>query len=110
VIDLILQRVAAQDKTIENVLLQVKNLKIHFPRRRKHPFARRSLVHAVDGVSFQIRRGTTFGIVNESGSGKTTTALGIMRLVNITSGQLFLGGDDITHIEGAALRLLRRRL
>jgi peptide/nickel transport system ATP-binding protein len=98
------------DKTSENVLLQVKDLKIHFPRRRKHPFARRSLVHAVDGVSFQIRRGTTFGIVGESGSGKTTTALGIMRLLDITSGQVFLGGDDITHIEGAALRYLRRRL
>ena len=100
----------AGDKTSDNVLLQVKDLKIHFPRRRKHPFAKRSLVYAVDGVSFQIRRGTTFGIVGESGSGKTTTALGIMRLVDITSGQMFLGGDDITHIEGAALRYLRRRL
>ena len=88
----------------------MKDLKIHFPRRRKHPFAKRSLVYAVDGVSFEIRRGTTFGIVGESGSGKTTTALGIMRLLNITSGQMFLGGDDITHVEGAALRYLRRRL
>ena len=102
--------VVARDKSSENALLQVKDLKIHFPRRKKHPFAKRSLVYAVDGVSFEIRRGTTFGIVGESGSGKTTTALGIMRLVNITSGQLFLGGDDITHIEGAALRHLRRRL
>jgi len=100
----------AGDKTSDNVLLQVKDLKIHFLRRKKHPFAKRSLVYAVDGVSFQIRRGTTFGIVGESGSGKTTTALGIMRLVNITSGQMFLGGDDITHVEGAALRYLRRRL
>jgi peptide/nickel transport system ATP-binding protein len=106
----LLTGVVARDKTSENILLQVKNLKIHFPRRRKHPFARRSRVHAVDGVSFEIRRGTTFGIVGESGSGKTTTALGIMRLLDITSGQLFLGGDDITHIEGAPLRHLRRRL
>jgi len=102
--------VVAQDKNSENTLLQVKDLKIHFARRRKHPFAKRSLVYAVDGVSFEIRRGTTFGIVGESGSGKTTTALGIMRLLNITSGQMFLGGDDITHVEGAALRYLRRRL
>ena len=64
----------------------------------------------MDGVSFDIRRGTTFGIVGESGSGKTTTALGIMRLVNITTGQVFLGGDDITRVEGTALRYLRRRL
>jgi peptide/nickel transport system ATP-binding protein len=102
--------VVPRNKTPEDILLQVKNLKIHFPRRRKHPFARQSLVHAVDGVSFKIRRGTTFGIVGESGSGKTTTALGIMRLVNITSGRLFLGNEDITHIKGAALRHLRRRL
>jgi peptide/nickel transport system ATP-binding protein len=105
-----LSGVVTGDKTSENALLQVKDLKIHFPRRRKHPFAKRSLVYAVDGVSFQIRRGTTFGIVGESGSGKTTTALGIMHLLNITSGQMFLGGDDITHVEGAALRYLRRRL
>ncbi len=93
-----------------DTLLQVEDLKVHFPRRRKHPFARRSMVHAVDGVSFKIQRGTTFGIVGESGSGKTTTALAIMRLTNITSGRVTLGDDDITCISGTKLRQLRRRM
>ncbi len=97
-------------KQEENTLLKVNDLKIHFTRRRKHPFAKSSIVHAVDGVSFEITRGKTFGIVGESGSGKTTTALGIMRLVNITSGQVSLGKDDITNVEGESLRMLRRRM
>jgi peptide/nickel transport system ATP-binding protein len=98
------------EKQDKEILLQVNNLKIHFPRRRKHPFAKPSIVHAVDGVSFNIPRGTTFGIVGESGSGKTTTALGIMRLVNITEGRVVLGKEDITHVKGEALRMLRRRM
>ena len=91
-------------------LLRVQDLKIHFRRRRKNPFAEKSRVHAVDGVSFDIRRGTTFGLVGESGSGKTTTGLGIMRLAPITSGRVILDGDDITELKGEALRLLRRRM
>ena len=98
------------DSGATDVLLQVKELKIHFPRRRRHPFAKRSLVCAVDGVSFEIRRGKTFGLVGESGSGKTTTALGIMRLVNITAGRVILAGEDITRMEGKDLRLMRRRM
>ena len=94
----------------KDILLRVKDLKIHFRLPSKHPFAKPSLVHAVDGVTFQVKRGTTFGLVGESGSGKTTTALGIMRLVNITSGNVTLGDEDITHVKGEALRLLRRRL
>jgi len=101
---------AGGGKFSEEILLRVNNLKIHFPRKRTHPFAGRSAVHAVDGVSFNIRRGTTFGIVGESGSGKTTTALGIMRLVNITSGRVTLGNEDITRMGGAQLRRIRRRM
>lgn len=91
-------------------LLRVQDLKIHFRRRRKNPFGAKSLVHAVDGISFDIRRGTTFGLVGESGSGKTTTGLGIMRLAPITSGRVILDGDDITELKGEVLRLLRRRM
>jgi peptide/nickel transport system ATP-binding protein len=104
------ERAAIAGKPSEEILLQVNDLKVHFPRRRKHPFARRSTVHAVDGVSFSIRRGTTFGIVGESGSGKTTTALAIMRLVNITSGKVLLDKDDVTLMDGSQLRYLRRRM
>ena len=67
-------------------------------------------MHAVDGVSFEVPRGSTFGLVGESGSGKTTTALGIMRLVEITSGRVILGDNDIIHVQGEALRRLRRRM
>ncbi|MEN8245221.1 MAG: ABC transporter ATP-binding protein [Thermodesulfobacteriota bacterium] len=91
-------------------LIRVRDLKIHFNRPRKSPFAPKSWVHAVDGVSFDIRRGTTFGIVGESGSGKTTTGLGLMRLNPITSGRIVLDGDDITKLEGEDLRHLRRRM
>jgi peptide/nickel transport system ATP-binding protein len=101
---------AAKARQENSVLLKVEDLKIHFTRRRKHPFAKPSMVHAVDGVSFEVSRGKTFGIVGESGSGKTTTALGIMRLVDITAGQVSLGAEDITHVEGESLRMLRRRM
>ncbi len=91
-------------------LLRVRDLVIHFPLRRKGLFGRPSRVHAVDGVSFEIHRGTTFGLVGESGSGKTTTALGIMRLVDITSGRITMAGQDVTDVRGGALRSLRRRM
>jgi peptide/nickel transport system ATP-binding protein len=94
----------------KEVLLSVKDLKVQFQRKRKHPFAKPSLVHAVDGVSFEVKRGMALGLVGESGSGKTTAALAIMRLVDISSGNVTLGGDDITAIHGRALRLLRRRM
>ncbi len=94
----------------DDVLLRVTDLKVHFPLPRTHLLAKRSHVNAVDGVSFEIKRGTTFGIVGESGSGKSTTALAIMRLVHITAGTISLGGDELTALTGEALRLMRRRL
>jgi peptide/nickel transport system ATP-binding protein len=94
----------------EDILLRVKDLKIQFRLPSKHPFAKSSLVHAVDGVTFQVKRGTTFGLVGESGSGKTTTAQGILRLVKITSGNVTLGDENITDVKGETLRLLRRRM
>lgn len=86
-----------------NALLTVNDLKVHFP------VSASTTVHAVDGVSFQIQRGTTLGIVGESGSGKTTTALAVMRLANITSGQVDLDGTPISTLEGDALRRQRPR-
>ena len=91
------------------MLLRVQDLKVHFPlggglfgRARQH-------VKAVDGVSFEVPRGSTFGVVGESGSGKTTIALAVMRLVKHTAGRLLLGGTDIGAAEGEALRRERRR-
>ena len=59
-------------------LLEVRDLKVHFPLPKKSLFGERSYVKAVDGVSFRVRKGTTFGIVGESGSGKTTIAKAVM--------------------------------
>ena len=76
----------------------------HFPTPRRTLWTKPSYVHAVDGVSFRVRRGTSFELVGESGSGKSTAAQAIMRLVPITSGQVVFRGDDITPLAGERLR------
>lgn len=93
-----------------DVLLSVKDLKVHFPRPHAGWGHAPEVVKAVDGVSFEIRRGTTLAVVGESGSGKTTTALAVMRLAPVTSGQLHLGDTSLGTLEGEALRQARRRL
>jgi oligopeptide/dipeptide ABC transporter ATP-binding protein len=90
-------------------LLTVENLKVHFPISAGMLRPPKQWVKAVDGISFQIARGTTFGIVGESGSGKSTAALAVMRLVELTSGTIQLGDTDIGRAEGQALRFERRR-
>jgi peptide/nickel transport system ATP-binding protein len=93
----------------DNTLLKVTDLKVHFPLK-KRPFVPASKVHAVDGVSFDVARGTTFGLVGESGSGKTTTALAVMRLADVTAGHIRLGEIDVVGLSGEALRRERRRM
>lgn len=84
-------------------LLSVRDLKVHFPIRGK-----RMVVHAVDGVSFDLHKGRTLAIVGESGSGKTTTALAVMRLAPVTHGKITFDGVDLTSLEGEQLRQQRR--
>ena len=91
-------------------LLTVKDLKVHFARRRGGWFAKPQVVHAVDGISFEVPKGRTLGIVGESGSGKSTAALAVMRLAPVTAGQIQLAGEDITRLEGEDLRRARRRM
>ena len=67
-------------------------------------------VHAVDGISFSIRKGETLGLVGESGSGKSTTARLLLRLLDLTSGQIELEGEDITTASGARLRNVRQKM
>ena len=93
-----------------DIVIDVQDLKVHFGRPRSNPFAAASNVHAVDGVSFQVRRGTTFGLVGESGSGKTTTALAMMRLAPVTEGHVWLNGTDMAVLKGEALRAARRHV
>jgi oligopeptide/dipeptide ABC transporter ATP-binding protein len=70
----------------------------------------KGLVHAVDDVDLAVIRGETLGLVGESGSGKSTLARLLLRLIRPTSGQVVLGGDDITAVKGAPLRTLRRKM
>jgi peptide/nickel transport system ATP-binding protein len=90
------------------IVLSVRDLKVHFPVGNALLGAR-AVVKAVDGVSFEVRRGSTFGIVGESGSGKSTTALAIMRLAALTAGSVRLGDTDIGTLQGEALRRERHR-
>jgi peptide/nickel transport system ATP-binding protein len=100
----------AEGENHNAVLVRVRDLTVHFPARKKSLFGARAMVHAVDGVSFDIRKGTSFGLVGESGSGKTTTALAMIRLIPVTSGRMELDGLDVTRLDGEDLRRLRRRM
>jgi peptide/nickel transport system ATP-binding protein len=91
-------------------LLQVNDLKKHFPVK-KGLFSRRSeWVYAVDGVSFEIARGETLSLVGESGCGKSTVGRAILRLFDITSGQVILDGQRIDDAAPATMRQMRRRV
>ncbi len=89
-------------------LLQVRNLVKHFPARGSR-FGRRAAVRAVDGVSFRIQRGETFGLVGESGCGKTTTGRVILRLIPPTGGHVRFAGQDVFALRGRALAAWRRQ-
>ena len=90
-------------------LVEVRDLEMHFPLTRGVIFQRQyGAVRAVDGVSFSVGRGETFGIVGESGCGKSTTGRLIMRLLEPTAGQLFFEGEEITHLGRRQLAPLRR--
>jgi oligopeptide transport system ATP-binding protein len=90
-------------------ILEVKNLKVHFPVKHGLFSGQREFVKAVDGVSFNIAAGETLGLVGESGCGKSTLGRAIMRLVEPTGGEVFLDGEEITRMRGSALRSRRRK-
>ena len=90
-------------------LLEVKNLKVHFPVKHGMFSRVRESVKAVDDVSFSIAPGETLGLVGESGCGKTTLGRAIVRLVEPTAGEISLDGEDILKMSGAELRARRRK-
>ena len=88
-------------------ILEVKNLKKYFPIRSGLFGRVTGHVKAVDGVSFNIKRGTTMGLVGESGCGKTTVGKTLLRLNDITSGEVIFNGQDINKVDKKTLRSLR---
>src|SRR5439155_16577849 len=91
-------------------LLEVKDLVKHYAVRGGVLRRQVGTVHAVDGVSFSVGVGETLGLVGESGCGKSTVARSVLRLVEPTSGQIHLDGEDITHLSKTALRPHRRSM
>ena len=94
----------AQLRDHNDVLLRVKDLVVEFPAGRKR------VVHAVSEVSFDVAQGETLGIVGESGCGKSTVARAIIRLVDITAGEVVFEEQDLAGLEGEDLRRVRPRV
>ena len=96
--------------TTASPLVEVKDLVKHFPIHGGILQRTVGWVQAVDGVSFEIRRGETLGLVGESGCGKTTVGRLLLRLLDPTSGSIKFDGVELTELKGAALRPFRRRM
>jgi oligopeptide/dipeptide ABC transporter ATP-binding protein len=94
----------------DDILLRVENLVKYFPVKSTGLFQKREYVHAVDGVSLTVRRGQTFGIVGETGCGKSTLGRSIARLYDITSGRIVFDGRDISRLSQRRMRPLRREI
>jgi oligopeptide transport system ATP-binding protein len=91
-------------------LLDVRDLKVHFPVRRGILQRIVDRKRAVDGVSFHIAKGETLGLVGESGCGKTTVGRAILRLVPATGGEVNFDGRDVFRLAGTSLRRMRREM
>jgi oligopeptide transport system ATP-binding protein len=103
------QQLAATDIP-SNVLLRVDGLKIHFPIRRGVFLRQVGEIKAVDGITFDVIRGETLGLVGESGCGKSTTGRAILQLYRPTAGRIYLDGEDLSALNPGALRQRRRKM
>jgi ABC-type oligopeptide transport system ATPase subunit len=99
-----------QQALLERPLLEVVDLKMHFPVRRGLLQRKVGTVKAVDGVSFHLRKGETLGLVGESGCGKTTVGRTILRLLEPTGGSVLFDGRDVLAMPSADMRQARRRM
>ena len=90
-------------------LLRVEDLKIYYPVAGSG-FGKKEFVKAVDGVTFEVKKGEVFGIVGESGCGKSTLGRGVCKLENLTSGHVYLDGEDITEYNDRRMRSIRKKV
>ena len=93
-----------------DVLLKVVDLKMHFPIYRGVFQRQVGAVHAVDGVSFDVKRGETLGLVGESGCGKSTTGRTILQLYKPTAGEIFFEGTNLVTLKREEMRWMRRQM
>ncbi|HEX7103194.1 MAG TPA: dipeptide ABC transporter ATP-binding protein [Nitrolancea sp.] len=104
----------AQNQASSNgneVLLDVEDLYMHFPLTQGILFQRKvGAVQAVDGLTFQVTKGETLGLVGESGCGKSTTGRAILQLYKPTGGSVVFQGKDLTKLDGGEMRKMRRHL
>ena len=91
-------------------ILKVKDLKVHFPIKVGFISRQKLWIKAVDGVSFNLKRGETLGLVGESGCGKSTTAKGVLQLERPTSGEVLFQDQQLTALKGEELRKTRRHM
>lgn len=104
-------RAGKMSKNSNHTLLNVKDLKVHFPIYKGAVLKKKiGDVKAVDGVNFHITRGETLGLVGESGCGKTTTGRAILQLDRPTAGEIYFDGNKITGLTDEQLRPLRRQM
>lgn len=93
-----------------NVLLRVENLVMHFPIYRGVIRRQTGAVHAVDGISFTVKRGETLGLVGEFGCGKSTTGRTILQLYKPTSGNVIFDDVNLVKLKKEQMRQMRRKL
>ena len=105
------ERAEPEPTTSETPLIRLRSIRKLFPITRGILFQKRiGNVHAVDGVDLEVKKGETFGLVGETGCGKSTLARVVMRLYDATEGSIEFDGEDITRSKGGRLRELRREM
>jgi len=97
-------------KEQNEVIVSIKDLKKHFPVKLGAFSERSGIVHAIDGISIDIYRGETLGLVGESGCGKSTTGFVIVQLYRATSGHVFFNRIDLTKLSERELRPMRKKI